>query len=80
MINRLVNLLLKLNHLIDCYFDNEVTVEEIDEHLKKGDLLNWLKSKFWGHFRMERGYRNACSALIFRIVPSANTLVRWVNE
>jgi hypothetical protein len=36
MIHDLTDLLLRLNHLIDCDFDDDVTFEEIDEHLEKG--------------------------------------------
>ena len=51
--HELTRLLLKLNLLIDADYADDVTPEEIDAHLETGDLLDWLESKFWGHFRLD---------------------------
>jgi hypothetical protein len=69
----LTDLLLRLNRLIDCDFDDDVTPEEIDEHLEMGDVLYWLETKFWGHFKMAKSYRNTCGAiaLVFKAIRQA---------
>jgi hypothetical protein len=52
-IGDLTHLLLKTNHLIDCDFDGDVTTDDVDQHIEKGDVLEWLELKFWDHFKLD---------------------------
>ena len=47
-ITHLTFLNLNLIHVIDCGYHDGVTVEEVKSHIKNGDVLDWLGSRFKG--------------------------------
>jgi hypothetical protein len=51
-LNDLVALIFNLNHLLDYEFAKGVTLEEIEQHIEDGDILQWLDHRFEGHVDM----------------------------
>ena len=42
-------LILQLNHLIDADLHRAITFQEAKDHIKRGDLFEWLDERFIGH-------------------------------
>jgi hypothetical protein len=46
---KLAFLIFGLNHLVDYGFHEGVTLDEVEQHIRKGDVLDWLGQRFEGH-------------------------------
>ena len=42
-------LIIGLNHLVDYGHHEGVTIDEVEDHIERGDLFPWLRKKFDGH-------------------------------
>jgi len=58
----LTYLILNLNHLVDSGFNKGVSLDEVEQHIAKGDVLDWLGKEFKGHIDLSI-YRDRPSAL-----------------
>lgn len=54
-------LIIGLNHLVDYDFHRDVSLAEVEEHIEKGDVFEWLGKRFEGHIDLSI-YRDRSSA------------------
>lgn len=50
-------LIIGLNHLVDYNLHTDVSMDEVKEHIRKGDVLAWLGERFSGQIDVSL-YRN----------------------
>jgi hypothetical protein len=63
-------LILGLNHLVDYGHHEGVTIEDVENHIERGDVLDWLDKKFAGHIDLS----------IYRGRPVAKEITKGLQD